>query len=542
MKNLISILLAALPLFQVVRADPPNDATANKIVDLVTAGFHHRELNDALAAFGGKIDILQDANGQSPLYISASHGQYEDVALELLAGANPNARDAQGRTPLLATLSEGGPDQYFIMEMLAYKGGDVDGISSDGDTPLSFAARRGDLRAASFLLWLGATVVPPGIPQDKQPVFIAEQHGDSQMVDLLHAAVASAPVSRKDTAALGIPAASILRRFADASRAGDLNGTEQAIMEGADINKRDDHGFTALARAVGDGHADLVTMLLMDGADPNTAANDGRTPLMSSMQFVGFDGKRIELMLILAGANVNAVTRDGNTALSYAVSERNNFAVPWMIWRGADVHMRTHVGNLMQIAQGSPDWPSMMDLLKSYGLVGEPAKPLGLIDAIRAGDVTRVKALVAQGAPVEAPDSKGSAPLCWAACWGRWEMVDYLMAHGANINRINPKNGRSVLHELTVMGNPSGDPHVLAQPLIDLIKRGANPNLASDKGFTPLMLGARYGCGVIKMTTLLDSGANVNARNVDGKTALDLARDYGHTDLAAVLQQRGGVE
>jgi ankyrin repeat protein len=41
---------------------------------------------------------------------------------------------------------------------------------------------------------------------------------------------------------------------------------------------------------------------------------------------------------------------------------------------------------------------------------------------------------------------------------------------------------------------------------------------------------------------LIDAGADVNAKNKDGKTALMWAARYGHTEVAEILKQAGARE
>lgn len=51
------------------------------------------------------------------------------------------------------------------------------------------------------------------------------------------------------------------------------------INAGADVNARDDNGWTALVHAASRGQTKVVSLLLKAGADPNIRTRDGRTAL-----------------------------------------------------------------------------------------------------------------------------------------------------------------------------------------------------------------------------------------------------------------------
>ncbi|MBZ5611773.1 MAG: ankyrin repeat domain-containing protein [Acidobacteriia bacterium] len=75
--------------------------------------------------------------------------------------------------------------------------------------------------------------------------------------------------------------------------------------------------------------------------------------------------------------------------------------------------------------------------------------------------------------------------------------------------------------------------------IAQLVKQGANPNLRSGvNGWTPLEH-AIHKNQKGSVIGLLDSGADVNARDHDGSTALMMAAGYGYADIVQVLLDRG---
>ena len=67
---------------------------------------------------------------------------------------------------------------------------------------------------------------------------------------------------------------------------------------------------------------------------------------------------------------------------------------------------------------------------------------------------------------------------------------------------------------------------------------GADINAKDKWGNTALMLASRYGhTDIVKM--LIEAGANVNVKDKNGNTALELAKDKGHTKIIELLKEAG---
>ncbi|WP_251566748.1 ankyrin repeat domain-containing protein [Erythrobacter sp. 3-20A1M] len=71
-----------------------------------------------------------------------------------------------------------------------------------------------------------------------------------------------------------------------------------------------------------------------------------------------------------------------------------------------------------------------------------------------------------------------------------------------------------------------------------LLQRGANPNLADNKGVSPLMIATRFG-DVPSVSALLDGGARINDSDDTGETPLIVATHLGDPALAKVLLDHG---
>jgi ankyrin repeat protein len=74
-----------------------------------------------------------------------------------------------------------------------------------------------------------------------------------------------------------------------------------------------------------------------------------------------------------------------------------------------------------------------------------------------------------------------------------------------------------------------------------LLENGADVNARDDEGYTALMEPAECGDQEV-VEVLLAAGIDVNARNVEGFTALQYAKEQGHTKIVDLLAQAGARE
>ena len=86
----------------------------------------------------------------------------------------------------------------------------------------------------------------------------------------------------------------------DAASAGDTAAVRTALLDGADLEQRDERGWTPLMHAALHGHADIADALIIAGADVNARATDGSTALMASA-VMGHEA--IARSLVQAGAD-----------------------------------------------------------------------------------------------------------------------------------------------------------------------------------------------------------------------------------------------
>lgn len=164
---------------------------------------------------------------------------------------------------------------------------------------------------------------------------------------------------------------------------------------------------------------------------------------------------------------------------------------------------------------------------------------LNIFDAAAAGDLDRLKALAAEDTGLigsYSPD--GFTPLGLAAFFGRKDVLDFLLRHGADANAASKNQMRvTPLHSAVA----HRDPEIATAMVESLLSSGAKVNVAQDGGWTPLHQAAAHGQLEI-MKLLLDQKADVNAKSDDGSTPLRMAQNKGFSEAAEMLQQHGATQ
>ena len=152
-----------------------------------------------------------------------------------------------------------------------------------------------------------------------------------------------------------------------------------------------------------------------------------------------------------------------------------------------------------------------------------------LLVAALEGNVEVVQTLLAHGANVNVTHSYGWTALFYAAQGGNVEVVQTLLAHGANVN-VTDSDGWTALFNAAHDGN--------VEVVQTLLAHGANVNVTHNDGCTALFFAAQGG-NVEVVQTLLAHGANVSATASDGITALFSATLKGNVEVVQTLLAHG---
>ena len=158
-------------------------------------------------------------------------------------------------------------------------------------------------------------------------------------------------------------------------------------------------------------------------------------------------------------------------------------------------------------------------------------KETPLHDAARAGNIDVLAHLLQQGANPNIHGEHFQTPLHMASRNGSLNIAKALLENGATIDAYDEWKG-TPLHDAATAGS--------IDVLAFLLHKGANPNSQDNSGWTPLYLAANKG-DLNAITTLLEHGTNVNINTQTNKgvTPLVIAISNDHCEAARLLIDRG---
>ncbi len=158
-----------------------------------------------------------------------------------------------------------------------------------------------------------------------------------------------------------------------------------------------------------------------------------------------------------------------------------------------------------------------------------------IFEATRKGDLNAVKNLLKENKDLlESLDQNGKTPLHIACYSAQVDVVKYLIEQGANINAST----YAKLSPLHWAVHSYSDPVTKKETIEFLLSKSPElANLQNDKGITPLMWAANDLEETIQL--LIDHGADVNARDFNGYSALHSWTRWWPEDKSEFLIQQG---
>ena len=281
------------------------------------------------------------------------------------------------------------------------------------------------------------------------------------------------------------------------------------------------------------------------------------------------DGRDMEALkqLIASGVDVNAWDEDGlQPILHFAAAVHNYDAVECLLQHGADVQAKDHWGYTLLMYAFSAESPRLVELALTYGdSVDDSMVDVAWLLLARIDNVPLMQPLYARGATLTAtvPDDflcklggqsvhlshrldrlslsmktnefdadslVGYNALMLALAFECSNLAAWLVTLPFDVNHRSD-NGNTALIEAA-----SDDAY--AHVLTTLLKQGADPNAADDSGWSALFSALRN-VASNNARALLQAGADVHYQDDEGYTALMAAARGGCEALVPVLINQG---
>ena len=433
----------------------------------------------------------QEADGSTPLQWAVYEGDVAEVQRLLEAGADVSLANNYGATPMGLAAEVGNAE---ILRLLLEAGADAGSPNTEGQTALMAVARTGNVEAAQLLLDYGATVDARERWGGQTALMWASARRHPKMMELLisHGA--------------GVNARSIHR---DYQRHVTAEGRPKSLDSG---------GLTPLLYAARENCLACVEVLLRNGADIDLPDPDGVSPLLLAIMNANWD---LAKQLILAGAGVNQWDIYGEAPLFTAVGLRNQVS-------GG----RASIDPLNET-----DGLTIVRMLLERG--ANPNMQLFFRPANLRGST----------------NTRGSTPLIRAAANADLEVINLLLAHGADAN-LNMADRQTAI--MAVLAGRAPEAQALEMIRV-LHEAGTDVNVIAlvnhreeTRGGTALHYAVRKRYKEV-IKKLASYGIDMNARDQDGLTALDYTQARGfmpfmalqtpvYKDVAALLRDLGATE
>lgn len=255
------------------------------------------------------------------------------------------------------------------------------------------------------------------------------------------------------------------------------------------------------------------------GEDVNARDPQGYPLLMHAVLYLPVDGVRA---LLDRGADINLAGKGGATALMAACGDPAK--VRLLVERGADVNARSAGGNTaLRHAMNLPSGKST-----SLYLLARGAKPEGreLVSALRRRDMELIEAVLRAGAPVTA------------------EAIRRALGNGGYMRMLTEKAPEFAPEAAQRKAVAEADPVELMaityngrmDRLQAYVRLGANVNAKDSRGRTALFYAAGADeAQLAAVRFLLANGADAAVKDVRGDTALDIARQRGKREVIEAL-------
>ena len=528
-------------------------------------------------------DILsaQDISGATPLHEAVRYGRVDIARLLLSNGANVNAMDSIGKTPILLIIPNAVQQEMYplliqrgalvnpkdmygdtvlhvatmadspvnTLALLVSNGAVINERNKEGVTPLSLAIETNHPAQVKYYAQNGADIYAEDM-EGNTPLTKALEADNIEILKML---ITQQNISSTDSS--GNTALHIA-----VSNDAPIEYIRYLVDSGSDVNARNKNGDSVLFLTVQKNRRDAGDLLLEKNADIFATNTQNNSPLRLALT----RGGEVQDWLINS-KTLNSTDGSGNRPLHYASEWHLNNAILSLIQKGAKVDAQNGNGEsaVYSAVKGGDGSPSTINVLVTNGVVIDSMDKLGrdnlgntplhaavkwnafntaknlialgvdvdaqnlsgktaLSDACRSAKKDMAILLIRSGADINATDATGRTVLMDAISSNNEEMVKLLLSYKANV-QVQEMSGRNAYHEAALTGNTG---------IINMIRKaGGNPLGRDAAGDTPFSLVLNSDIRVIQAVL----GNDTTIADSDGNTPIHIAVEK-HASQKTLLQ------
>lgn len=460
------------------------------------------EITSLLINHYSDINIRRKTDGFTPLHCSCRYGHNNIVKHLLIHRADVNI-SSNYSTPLLEACLQ---SQTETVEILLKKGASANKTGRNGTTPLHAAAMVGNVEIVDLLLTMNAFLNLD--MNGYNPLHVACSKGHVAVVVKLLRHYRQDVILNSKTFKMS--------PLMVASAVGHADVVSVLLDEGADVNFFDENGITSIKLAIQNNFEDVVAILLKNGAK-----------IDKTLHYACKVGnENLVKFLISKHADVYEVDENSGTPLHETCGSPPEF--PFVVRTFSDIKM-----NFIYMSKNFPNSDHLLrsvkaDIKELYTRTQKVTMQNNMSClhlACYYGDKSVVSFQLENGEDVDKPGALGSTPLFIACLKGDYDLVKLLIGKGANINQPGIDGFTPLCAVCFTYANTC---------LKLLLKGPVNVNSENKYGFVPLHIAVKTG-NIKTVKRLLEIGANINKQSKYGHTALFIACNENRFNIAELL-------
>jgi len=452
--------------------------------------------------------VLNDRKGEQPLHVAAAIGSPELVQKLLSYGADPNAENKNGKTPLVLAVAS---DSSRAVEVLMRdEKTDINKVDRQGGFPLAVAIKASSPATVQAVLAAGKSRGLNLKQKNEQGLsvahFIASRSCDD--VKPLISILTKSGISFNEPDAKGRTPLHHAVLLGATAVADDLVSVGRASADAPDYK-----GDTPLIMAASKGDEKMVHTLASHG-DAKKKNSSGQQAIHMATT------PAVVARLLQFGVDVNARDFDNRTPLFHAVARGREDLVTTFVAKGASVAVVDSKG---------------VSVLSAAIQSGQKNMPQCILRAAEVAKFSPSDQLSSLSELINHPDERGWSPAHVAAATKAASVVKLLGDKGANLNAIDQK-GNTPMHIAVAMGSPE---------VIGAAKASSSGGALSlvtqnNEGLTPMTMAIVHGKPSFVDQILASGGASVITQ-----PDLVLAASSGRVEeerilIRALVKESGG--